>query len=438
MLRRLSLFVALAAAAVCLSLNAGAQETGGYVTKHARMDRSRMNIGVYHLAPYARTESHIKDLSECGIDFVMYMNNDPAVLDLFSKYNVGAIIVGTVPLWWGGFGDNAGTLRATHPLTEYEEAAAKFKDHPAIWGIAIGDEPSCLDFPYYNEIVRTVEKGFPNQFAHLNLHPTYAPGPRVGNDPTKGALGAATYQEYIDAYCKWVPADYIAYDYYYQHGGVPLDLANMRIVADACLATGRSMWPTVQVNSNKLEEWISLNQLRFQAWSAMAFGAENITWACYTWGWWYNQVLYGDGSKTQQYDKLKQVNAEIHAFSPAYMKYKRVSTSCVGFQGTDMLEGSGMENVEIYNDETFKNLSAGCPLIVGKMTSRSGRRGKALFICVSDDPYDKNPQTHTLSFKCRRRISVTSNEGPVPVKRLCGGRYEIPVTSNQGILIEVK
>lgn len=416
----------------------GAQENTGYLTKHARMDRSRINIGTYHLAGYARTEQHIKDLAECGIDFVMYMNYDTATLNLFSKYGVGAITVGTVPLWWGGFGDNAGTLKTVHPIQEYHDAAARFTDHPAIWGIAIGDEPSCLDFPYYSEIVKAVEDGFPNQFAHLNLHPTYAPGPRIPGNPASGALGAATYQEYIDAYCKYVPCDYIAYDYYYQHGGVPLDLANMRIVADACLATGRSMWPTVQVNSNKVEEWMSLNQLRFQAFSAMAFGAENITWACYTWGWWYNQVLYGDGSKTQQYDKLKTVNAEIHALSPQYMKYRRVATSCVGFEGTDMLEDSGMENTEVYDDGLFKELSAGCPLIVGRMVAREGKRGRALFICVTDDPYDKDTQTHTLHFKCRRKITVTSNEGPIPVKRRCGGHYEITVASNQGILIEAR
>ncbi len=72
------------------------------------------------------------------------------------------------------------------------------------------------------------------------------------------------------------------------------------------------------------------------------------------------------------------------------------------------------------------------------MEARDGGRGRALFICVSDDPYDKNPQGHTLSFKCRKKISVMNNEGPVKVKRKCGGRYEIHVASNQGILIEVK
>ena len=56
-----------------LAANAFAQD---YVTKPGRMDRSRLNIGVYHLRPYARTEAHIKDLADCGVDFVICMDND--------------------------------------------------------------------------------------------------------------------------------------------------------------------------------------------------------------------------------------------------------------------------------------------------------------------------------------------------------------------------
>ena len=63
-----------------------------------RMNRNRLNIGVYHLKPYARTEAHIKDLKECGIDFVLCMDCDCATLDLFHKYGVGAIVHDVVPL----------------------------------------------------------------------------------------------------------------------------------------------------------------------------------------------------------------------------------------------------------------------------------------------------------------------------------------------------
>ncbi|MBQ3659570.1 MAG: hypothetical protein II963_05380, partial [Bacteroidales bacterium] len=69
-MKKFALCLALLAACLCLN----AQDSGGFVTKHARMDRSRINIGTYHLAPYARTDAHIKDLAECGIDYVMYMN----------------------------------------------------------------------------------------------------------------------------------------------------------------------------------------------------------------------------------------------------------------------------------------------------------------------------------------------------------------------------
>ncbi|MBQ7910989.1 MAG: hypothetical protein IJ363_09420 [Clostridia bacterium] len=129
-----------------------------------RMDKNRLNIGVYHLKPYARTEAHIKDLADCGIDFVVCMDNDRPALDLFHKYGVGAIVSGIAPKWWGGFGDNAGKLAETNPMEKYEAAAKAYCDHPAIWGIDVGDEPSALDFPYYGRVMDYVGRAFPNQF----------------------------------------------------------------------------------------------------------------------------------------------------------------------------------------------------------------------------------------------------------------------------------
>ena len=75
-----------------------------------RMDRNRLNIGAYILQPYARTEQHIKEIAECGIDFIVCMGNDRPALDYFEKYGVGAIVSGIVPGWWGGDGNNAGKM----------------------------------------------------------------------------------------------------------------------------------------------------------------------------------------------------------------------------------------------------------------------------------------------------------------------------------------
>lgn len=408
-----------------------------YVTKSGRMDRNRLNIGVYHLRPYARTEAHIKDLAECGVDFVICMENDRPALDLFSKYGVGAIVSGVVPGWWGGDGDNAGKLSETNPISKYEEAAASFKDHPAIWGIDIGDEPSALDFPYYGEVMRKVEQLFPNQFAFLNLYPNYASVSQNSSAQTKNQLGTPTYEEHIRQYCEHVPADYISYDFYYKNVGVAKDYANLRVVSDACRKTGRGMWVTVQVNSYDPKVWITENELRFQAYSALAFGAENITWACYTAGWWTNQVLDEKGVKTQQYDKLKKINAELHSIGNDYMRYASKSTSFIGFNGTDMLDGTGEKSLSVYKDEVFTDLSAGCPLVIGEMTAKDGGDGKALFVCVADDPFDKAQKTHKLRFKAPgREVSVKCGDSYLPMRRDAECWYECVISSCQGLLIE--
>ena len=422
-----------------LAVNLSAQDKNGYVTKAGRMDRSRLNIGVYHLRPYARTEAHIKDLADCGVDFVICMDNDRPALDLFQKYGIGAIVSGIVPGWWGGDGTHAGTLHERNPLSMYEEKAAAFQDHPAIWGIDIGDEPSALDFPHYGKILAKVEEVFPNQFAFLNLYPNYASVSQNTEDQTTSQLGTKTYAEHIEQYCKYVPADYISYDFYYKNVGVAKDYDNLRIVADACRKTGRGMWVTTQVNSYDPKVWITENELRFQAYSAMAFGAENLTWACYTAGWWDNQVVDKEGNKTQQYDKLKKVNAEIHRLGKRYMKYIGKETAFIGFDGAaaKMLEGTSEKSLKAYEDEVFSSLSAGCPLVVGEMAARDGSADEALFVLVADDPFDKAPKTYTLRFRAPgREISILGGDGYVPMKRGADGWVECTVRSNQGLLIE--
>ena len=92
---------------------------------NTRMDRSRFQIGAYCLAPYARTERHIREIAQCGIDFMIGVPNDRAVLDHFAKYGVGAVVNGVVPGWFGGKGENAGTMAQERPLSRYEEAAQK-------------------------------------------------------------------------------------------------------------------------------------------------------------------------------------------------------------------------------------------------------------------------------------------------------------------------
>ncbi len=406
-----------------------------------RMNRNRLNIGVYHLRPYARTEAHIKDLADCGIDFVVCMDNDRPALDLFHKYGVGAIVSGIVPGWWGGDGNNAGKLAETNPMEKYEAAAKAFSDHPAIWGIDVGDEPSALDFPYYGRVMDYVNRAFPNQFPYLNLYPNYASVSQNNAQETVNQLGTATYDEHIQKYCENVPVDYICYDFYLYSINVTKHYENLRVVADACRNTGRSMWIVLQVNSNKPAEWMSENNLRFQAYTSMAFGAENIIWACYTAGWWHNQVLDGEGNKTQQYDKLRKVNAEIRTLADEYMKYRRVSTHFVGFEGHPHMAAVKQPAVESLNTGVFFDVKAdnGAPLVVGEMVNRNADGSVALMVCAADDPYETDPKEYRITFRAPDRcVRALGGEGYKTVTHLGDGLYAVSVKSNEGVLITAR
>lgn len=405
-----------------------------------RMNRNKLNIGAYYLRDYARTEQHFKDLADCGIDFIAAYGEGRDKLDLFAKYGIGAFLYDACPGWWGGNGDNAGTMKVKNPLSVYDEAAAKFEDHPAIWGIDIGDEPSALDFEHYGKVFNKVNTLFPNQFPYLNLYPNYASVSENTAEQTVSQLGTATYEEHIERYCSLVPADYICFDYYPYASNIPGFYSNLKVVSDAARNTGRSMWIVLQVNSNKPEKWISKNMLRFQAFNAMAFGAENIIWACYTAGWWHNQVIDKNGNKTEQYEKLKEINAEIKYLAEKYMAYRRTDTHFVGFVNSDFAPAK--ESVKSLSTGAFYNLRAsdGAPLTVGEMTPRVPDGSRAVMICPCDDPYDTSEKQFDIVFSVDsgRTVFAYGGKGKLPVTKLDSGEYSVPAGSNKGIFIEIR
>ncbi len=406
---------------------------------NTRMNRSRLNIGTFILQPYARSEQHIKDLSDAHVDFVLWMANDRPALDLMEKYGVGAIVKYVVPNWWGGDGEKAGRLEELNPISAYEAAAASFVDHPAVWGIDVGDEPSALDFPYYSRLFPLVERLFPEQFAYLNLYPNYASVSQNNAEETVNQLGTETYEEHIQKYCECVPADYLSYDFYPYSINITKHYENLRVVANACRETGRSMWIVLQVNSDKPAEWTSENRLRFQAYTSMAFGAECIMWACYTAGWWYNQVLDGEGNKTEQYEKMKTVNRELRTLGEDYMRFYNVSTHFVGFAGHPDMEAVKAQSIPALNTGVFFDLHAegGAPLVVGQMASRSRDGAVALMICAADDPYDKNPAKDRIVFRVAngKAVHAVGGRGRLPLVRESDGRYAVEIASNEGVLI---
>lgn len=419
-----------------------------------RMRDDYLYIGVHHLHSYARTEQHIRDLADSGADYVLEIDrNSRRTFDLFKKYGIGVVVVNAVPKWGGGGYGFLGRMEEKFPKSVYRNSVRSFRDHPAIWGIYFADEPSALDFEYMGEMVDLVDKGCPEQFVYVNLYPNYASTANTPENEVKSQLGTQSYQEYIDEYCRYFPLDYISFDFYpysdqMRHAktdpndGVSLFYENLRIVSEACRNTGRNLWFIGQVNSIRRKVFTSTNQIRFQAFTAMAFGAVNIQWGCYTAGWWHNQILDENGNKTEQYDKMKTVNWEIHTIAEEYMKYRNTATHFVGFTAdSPEMKFLNQEPMESLNTGIFFDVKAdnGAPLVIGQMVSRTDDGSYALMICASDDSSDLGTESYHVVFRVNNRsVQAIGGNGELPVTQLEDGSYSVPISSNKGILITAR
>lgn len=354
---------------------------------------NEFHIGTYYLAPYARTDKHIQEMSESGIDFVINIPNDPLLLDQLHNCGVSAIVNGVFPSWFGGDGSNAGTMAKLNPMEKYQTAAKNFCMHPAIWGIDVGDEPSILEFDHYSKVFDLINQNFPVLHPYLNLYPTYAVKGNNTPEEIRQQLGTDSHEYYIDSFCQKISSDYICFDYYLYSASLEGFYQSLKNVSCACKKHGRKLWTVLQVNSHDPNLWISANQLRIQAFTAMAFGASTIIWACYTAGWWYHHVLDKDGKKTEQYEKLKEVNTQIHALGNEFMKYRHLETHFIGFfpltshQTKERLSLSFVSDLKAVDNQA---------LLVGEMELSPTRHG--LFLFAANDPSDENQQILDVTF----------------------------------------
>ena len=416
-----------------------------------RMDRSKLLIGAYCLQANAKTEAHVKAIHDCGVDFIIGLPaSDRATLDLFEKHGVGAIVGGVVPGWWGGDGNRAGKMREVNPPEKYAAGAAAFKDHPAIWAVDIGDEPSALDFPYYGDVVRQLNRALPGMPLYLNLYPNYASVAQNSGRQTVNQLGTKTYSEHVEVYCREVPLDYISYDFYpYLASSQGTDrflskmYDNFIVVSEACRRTKRSFWYIPQVNSRDGLAPTSENRLRFQAYVAMSFGAEAITWACWCKGWWTNNVLDSAGRQTEQYEKLRRVNAELKRIGPQYMRFRNVATRFVGFPAqSPQNPKAAFSRVDGLDCGPVRGLRAanGARLVVGEMAARDlAVSERALFVTAADDPADGHPAKFEVVFgSTAKNVKAFGGSGAIPVVRRADGSCAVPMASCQGVLIVVE
>ena len=399
-------------------------------------------IGMSGFSEAVRNERGVRELKEIGADFASGVPmTDRATLDLFAKYGLKAT-VGGLPKWWGGKTKWVGQMAERVPLAAFEAAATNWTPHPAILNVVVGDEPGMPDFAHYGKVMDLLRAKMPGASFTVPIFPSYGATIAGGDETARIQMGTADYAEYVRAFLDRVPqTDDLSMDFYpYSAPAETRDAyflrryADLATVARAARGSGKRLQLYVQSNSVFKDLEMSLPMLRYQAFTALAFGATSLKFTCYTPSWWHNNILEKDGSKTPRYERVRQVIREIRAFDREFMRHRTVGTRFIGFGEAECARFG-----ETAADSCLIGLGAadGGKLVVGEMSVRRGAPGRAAFIAAADDPGCTNVRMRRVSFRADGLVRVWGREGEVAAVPSDDGTWTLDLPSDGALLVTV-
>lgn len=216
-------------------------------------------------------------------------------------------------------------LHASRPLQEgwqerADRALATYRDHPALAGYFIVDEPgSAAIYPDIAALRRRIERTTPGRIGYVNLLPDYVfPGPD-------------DYREYVEGYLFHTRPKLLSYDHYpfLVDGDRPSFFDNLTVVRDLAAEYGVPFLLVVQLMPHAEYRDVTYAELAWQVYHALAFGARGISYFAY-WtptavpdnlAYRFRKGVIEGGRKTEHYDNVSRLNREVRAATDALTGY---------------------------------------------------------------------------------------------------------------------
>ena len=211
------------------------------------------------------------------------------------------------------YGEQTGVkiVFSCHDMWEDPEGtAAKVKDHPALFGYSLGDEPNNARFPALAAMADRLRSVDPDHVIYVNLFPNYAPDEVLGS----------TYPEHVRKYIEEVRPPLVSFDFYpvTEDGIRERWWENLEVISRESAAAGLPFWAFALSTSHKPYPIPTMASLRLQFYTDLAYGAQGLQYFTYwnpvpgTWDF-HDAPIDLDGNRTPVYDLVKAMNAELQA-----------------------------------------------------------------------------------------------------------------------------
>jgi hypothetical protein len=323
---------------------------GAQAQDKSRFVQDRFAIGFWVDPPADQvTDARYKEIAQANFTFVLgpfgpkNLKDVQKQLRLCEKYGLAAIV--------------------RSDFTKPED----LPESPACWGYHLVDEPNTAAFAGLKERVDVVRKNRPGKLAYINLLPNYA---------NAGQLGAPTYDDYVERFCKEVGTDVLCMDYYPMmtptadgREGYCTNLESMRKYS---LIYRIPFWNFFNTMPFGPHHDPTESQIRWQIYTSLAYGAKGVLYFCY----WSPEapggefpkggaIINGVGQRTRHYDQAKRINAVLKNLGPTLMKL--TSAKVIRIKPTD-------EPAELLKGTPIKSLTKGGDYLIGVFKHRDDRQ----------------------------------------------------------------
>ncbi|MDR1121643.1 MAG: BACON domain-containing protein [Dysgonamonadaceae bacterium] len=266
---------------------------------------------------FLHTEARAQELKDAGITHSLNYNfytHDDTQTALDAAHTAGIKLI---------------TQYKTSDNPSPEEFVNKFKSHPALDGYFLADEPNMSDFAGLNTLKNNIRALDPAHYSYVNLW---------SNNGSAEHLGTSSYPTYVSSFISQYTPSFISFDAYPVRidGGrriiEPSWYLNLEQIAGAAKTANIPFWTISCSASHLVYPDPTIDDLRLQIYSSLAYGSQCIQYFTY---WWTGPEyimppLDENGNKTAAWYALQTMNREIKRFSPVFLDAKMISVAHTG------------------------------------------------------------------------------------------------------------
>ena len=194
--------------------------------------------------------------------------------------------------------------------TNTEAVVNQVKDHPALYGYFLRDEPSNADLPALGEWADRIRAVDPDHAIYFNLFPFWA-----GED-----LIGGPYEEHVQNAIETIKPTQVSFDCYpITTNGINNDWwYNLEVIKRQSDAANLPIWAFALATAHSDYPVPTLADLRLQMYTNLAYGAQCLQYFTYwcpgteTWNF-HEAPINDDGTKSSTYDVVREMNQELQA-----------------------------------------------------------------------------------------------------------------------------